>query len=323
MKKNILFVCLTLISVFSIAQTDFRTAIQEAEGIEFTEYWNIYKDEDGQQITDPRWKVNLVAAKNEFGTIVGIDAIDLETEKKHIEYRYTDDFLDHYGKPAFIRNPETKRAYAIIEGVLFEFEKMSEDGSNFSIDALWFPKKEQKESTEKVEETGKKKKLNLKGKMSQLKASMAGNPLINEFKEKDLDQMVKDYFAEMKSLQSKNPLTAQQKKEVAAMQQKVDHRDAEIKSKNAAYWNSDEGKRVRQQMREENGQATKWTVVNNTSSAVDLGINGQTKHLNPGDSWEVSCLSDVYYMRLEGTIWKQAGLIGNGNSNCGKTINLE
>ncbi|PCE64914.1 hypothetical protein [Sediminicola luteus] len=318
MKKQLLHWVIALTLTTTYAQTDFRSALLAADGIEFTEYWNIYKDDDGkQQITDPRYKVHLVAIENAFGKVVGFDAIDTSNDKKRLFYNYEDDRLDHYGKPAFITNIETKRGYALIEGVLFEFTGLETDGTGFTIDALWFPAG--KDTAGK-----KKKKLSFKEKLKRLKSQMGGgNPLVGAFMEKDLDQMVSEYFTQMKNLQEAHPLTPEEQNEVRAMTAKVDQRNAEIQSKNAAYWNSEEGKRVRQQMRADSGKATTWHIKNGRSSAVSVGINGQTKTLQAGETWTISCQSDAFFAHKESTQWVHDGLIGKGSENCGSTFTIQ
>ncbi|MCV6629041.1 MAG: hypothetical protein OIF50_04190 [Flavobacteriaceae bacterium] len=85
-------------------------------------------------------------------------------------YHYEDDRFNHYNKPAFITNIETRRGFAIMEGVLFEWTKLPLDVSKFNIAAFLVPTKSK---------DSKKKKKG--GFFKKLKVKMSGNPLIKEF----------------------------------------------------------------------------------------------------------------------------------------------
>lgn len=97
---------------------------------------------------------------------------------------------------------------------------------------------------------------------------------------------------------------------------------AEIKGKNDAYWQSEEGQAKLREIRESEGKPTKWIVKNESSKEVFVGTGGSSKSLAPGQSTTFFCNTDIYYLSKNGANFEKKGLLGKGSKWCGKTYTI-
>lgn len=302
MKKTVFFIVAGLLALTGFAQTDLATAIKTiGEDVQYSEYWNVQLGDGGKNIiSEKRWVVTLKSVMNRFGKFAGFDGIDTkEPGKKRIEYYYMYYTLDHYTHPAYMLNENGNVAHMIINGVLFQLTDFKGPES-FTIDKMWFPKVPKDRAKDPI-----------------FQGSGMG-----DMKSADLKKLIRDYLAGMKKIQDANPYSEQVQTEADAMVFSVDSTRIMWNQKNAAYWNSPEGKAKLASM-----QKPKVTVYNDTQGEV-LMCYGQGAYtvLKPGQKKTFSCDDGKIYkgkhrensQQLDSTGEVLLNLDGN---NCGTTIN--
>lgn len=316
-----------LMALTSFAQQSLYEAAEAYNGIEFKEYYSVTKDENGKNVfSGQRWIGTVSIAKNRFGKPVGIEVTETETGKKRITYSSRNDFADHYTMPAYTRGyGESASAIMIIDGVIFELSKTNEDMTKFKIDGVWVAKSSD-EGTEETSEDGKKMSLKEKAKAMKEKAqtAMNGGEKLSSLKETDLEQMIRDYVAAMKKIQQANPLSSEEKAEVAAMKFSNDSLTAAINAKNDAYWTSEEGQK---KLAEMNKAST--FLVNDLGGPVWICYGqGVSTELEPGEKIEFhySTGGNVYKgtqrPNTQQADYEFSDLMLNTRDYSGKTVNI-
>lgn len=302
MKKIFLAIVLSASAQIVDAQTDMITALKAADGLTYTEYWNIVPVAGGKNtIGEKRWVTTLHTVKNKFGQVVGFNCVDnKDTSEKRVRYDYMYYQFDHYTHPSYMTSP-ANHAWAMINGVLFQLEHFTSITS-FDIDAMWFPTVPKDKASDPMWKGSK---------MADMKSA-------------DLMKMVTDYFAEMKKIQEANPYSEDSQIQVAEMKFLVDSTKLAWDNTNAAYWNSDEGKKKLEELRGNSGKPTRKTIKNTANAGLTVIYdNGATSHINPGASSTFPCSENVYYAVKDekGNYTKKGQLITAKDADCGGTLN--
>jgi hypothetical protein len=295
--KTIINLAIILFSSFSLfAQQSMYEAAEACKDFTYQEYYSVTigNGPNGtNSISGDRYKGKLSLATNQFGKPAGIIMTNIEKNRNEIEYSFYHEKVDHYTHPAYIKSRKEKGyAYMIIDSIVFELKKVNADFSSYEIGGVWVPKLGKKTPAKSAE----KKKKSLKDKMKKFKektaTALGGGPVLKKLREADLKKMIDDYIAAMRKVQADHPLSAEEQKEVAAIDQAVVDKTASINAKNNAYWESEEGQRKLKEM----GQAP--TILVNDTGA-DFWIcygSGVSTLLKPGETqkFHYSTGSDVY-----------------------------
>lgn len=302
MKKIALLVLFAISAKISRSQIDMISALKTiGENVVYTEYMFVTTNAAGKNdITGKRYVATLKPALNRFGKIVGFDALSVKNpSEKNIEYYYMHGWFDHYTHPSYFIKPDSKNAYAIINGVIIKFEKFQSINS-FEITSMWFPKVPKDKSGE---------------------ALFQGSSM-GDFKNANLKQLITDYFTGMQKVQAANPLNETNQTEADAMKFAVDSTLITYKQANDKYWSSEEGQKKLAQMK-------KPRVILTNDTGADLGIchgQGVSTILKPGERKDFSCNDGKIYkgevvpnsVNLKRT---DKVLLDLNGTNCGAKIN--
>lgn len=210
---------------------------------------------------------------------------------------------NHYTKPSVIYNEDNYLGYVYIDGIMYALKgiKDPQNITSFKIDEIYvLMKAAQGEHT-------------------------SGKVALKEMKSRDHEAVIKQYLADMKKTQENATanFSEEVKNEIAIIEQAKIDKEAGIQAKNAAYWNSEEGKRKLGEMRQED-----VTLVNDTQGDLYLCYgSGAYKALKPGEKTTFSCLggkvnrgtlrpnNNSQYDKTDNVL---LDLDGN---NCGRTVN--
>lgn len=318
---SILFSLCTLLS-FGQAESQFKTLENLGEGAIFTEYWSIQKAEGKFSGTKKSDKQELKLENNMHGKLSSFFLTDIGSDKPDANMGFGWLEPNHYSEPSTFHSSRHSKAYTILNGVFYGLSGV-EDPNNitdFTIKYMFV-------ADAKNTEGGEKKKLSLKEKMAALKAMSKAGGFPIDLQDKDHYALLKAYFAEMKVKQKKATanFSAETKKEIAIIAQAAADKKAGNKAKNAAYWNSEEGKRV---LAKGNGGSDKnWVTIKNTSSnrIYVINENGTSSPISAGGSNKFKCNSNLYHCSKDAhnTYKVKGSLIYSANAKCGGTISIK
>lgn len=321
MKKITTLLLMTAITVFSFAQQNLFESLAEYNGVTFTKYRH-YESDGVHKISDPSTKAKVNILNNEFGKPIAFELEKTDGSGLKFEYNYKFDKTDHYTEPAFLWSYRNlKDAFMMVEGYLFQFDYAAEDLSKYGFVAVWIP-----ETAKEGAEEGSKKG-GFKAKLAGALGGGLPDPKVKELLDMDITQMLEDYLSDMKTKQQNTKYTAQELNEIAAMELAIENDDARIKAANNEYWASDEGQAKIKEWNKKSGSSSsssmeKYTVVNTGSSSVKLRVNGDARTLNPGDTWELHCGTELFYSQKGENGVEIGKLITDGKSSCGGNFNL-
>lgn len=313
---------MAFITINANSQTDFFSSLENL-GLE-TEYkvYAIHKTSDGYGLETRSYKIKFEIVKNKFDRPEGIIGKKPEDGKEMIRHSHEYTWPDHYTTPAYIRNKTSfKATFLVIDSVIYEVWEMAEDASSFKVKTIYLP--QFKNSSAKDED----KKMSFKEKMAAAKSFVKGATAemkyLSALEKMDHEKIIKDYISSMKKIQPE--LTSEEKKELEEIKADIVKFNEEGRKKNDAYWASEEGQATLKKWNKESGKADKWVVVNQKSTNVLVGINGMHKELKPGESWELNCINNLYYVVQDPNTYNfsRTTLIANGKDHCGGTYYLK
>lgn len=328
MKKTVTLILLTLFTLGSYAQKNLFENLNPFEGQEFKVFHIKYNSiEERFYIQESDYEKNVIIniAKNGANKPVGLNFLDAasKSEKEIISYKANHSKLDHYTQPAYAYTDlNGKDTYLMIGDIFFAIEYASEDMSEYGdrsgYGKAYVPLSVLNKKTEKTEGETEKKKVSFKDKFKNLmETPIGGTPLPEALKQiksrEEFEAKINNYLAEMRKKQAANPYTAQDKKEMAAMDKEAADIKAGIQKANNDYWQSEEGQRVLG-----NG-SNMYTVKNTTGKPVSiLEENGTSHYLMSNDSYKIFCDQPVYLKSDSGS----KTLISSGKNVCGQTISF-
>jgi hypothetical protein len=328
MKKNFLFAIALIVSTFSIAQTDLFTALNNFGADTEYKVYRMYKSGDGYELESWENKIKFEVINNKFGKPAGLRGAYSKTGKEVVSDNLRYKNVDHYSKPAFIREQNGfKETHIVVDSIVYMLWDMKEDGSSFTIKRIYLPKLNSAPKEEGKKLTMKEKMAAAKGALNDAKAEMK---LLGEIKKMDHEKKIKDYIASMKAAQP--ALTAQEKKEIAEIEADYAKEDAEGEKKNAEFWASEQGQRIlKERNKDSNNGGGKCTIINDLSSEqqskyndVRLAFTGYSiaaTQIGKGQSLEVDCDDVKVYVGVHASTEKQRFLF-NTEGMCGQTIRL-
>lgn len=289
--KKIGLLCLMGLSSLTLhAQSvDQFTALEGiGEGSVFKLYWGIASSNGATTGEGYSTQYELKWERDVPHRGTAIRMCEVGTDKERINSGFGWLEGNHHTKPSvFSGNQNT---YVYINGLMYNLKNISDPNaiSSFKIEEIYVLMKPAKTTTD------------LNGKVA-----------VKEMKTRDHEAVLKQYFADMKTIQDEATakFTDKEKDEIAMREQaKVDRKNG-IQAKNAAYWNSEEGQRKLSEMRKQD-----ITLVNDTKSELYLCFgSGAYKALKPGEKATFSCNGGKVY---RGT------LRPNNNSQYDRTDNL-
>jgi len=284
---------------FSQGQLDALKAI--GEGSQFRGYWGVTTEKGvttGQigQDLELKFKNNVVEKMSSFTlNTPGTDS-----------YFPNDGFgwlePNHLTQPSLEHSDRHNIGYAYIDGIIYVLENVKD------------PKKI---TTFKME----KFYLLMKPAEGEHKS---GKVLIKEMKTRDHIGVIKAYLIEMIAVQEKataNFTDDEKRNEMIIKQAKIDEENG-VKAKNAAYWNSEEGKKNLGEMNQ-----AKVTLLNDTGSPIYLCYGqGASSTIKPGEKMEFSCTSGKVYKgtpRANSTQHDKTDkvVLSLDGKGCGNTVN--
>jgi hypothetical protein len=263
------------------------------------------------------------------GTIYGFRAVDAETGEKVYSQSELSDYgrFDSYPNASHIKHTYTKKGFAIIGDFFFVNDEMS----NFSMDYTMQIYVRVGSGDVKADDSKKKKKK--KGFLSKLKnlATMSFGPEHDRFKTTNLDQMIKEYRAAMKTKQAA-PISGKDKAAMAEIERTRKAGDDEIKRYNDSIIATPAHQRMlkhREDMKTMKSNNI-VTLKNNTGRTFYVGRSGSRNKgtkIGSGDSTSWNCDTDAYMQTVS-----QAGgsnvytstnsNVYRSNSGCGNTVNI-
>ena len=318
MKKTLLLLFLSAFSL-SFAQTDLFTALQKF-GTD-TEYkvYRMYKSGDGYELDSWENKIKFEIIKNKFGKPAGLKGFYAKTGKVVVHDNLEYKVVDHYSKPAFLRERiNFKETHIVVDSIVYMLWNLEEDGSSFTIKRIYLP---QLNSAKKEEG----KKLSVKEKMAaaknSLKSAKAEMDYLGAIQKMDHVQKIKDYIAAMKA--SQPPYTAQEKKEMAEIAEDLQRRNEEGEQKNAEFWASEQGQRI---LNEGKDSDAAWvSIQNETGQRLQVITQlGTSSHISSGSSSNFKCNTNVYYCHKDefGNFTQRGSLLYEAGSQCGGSITV-
>lgn len=335
MKRNYFILSLLLIFVCgsSLAQQDQLTQLKAfEEGKLFKVYYGVEKTETGYTASALSTKYSIKYEYDIVENLSAFEGLSEESGKSMINACFGWLKPNHYTKPSMFHSDSHNKGYIIYDGLIYFISGVKDplNITDFEIDNIWVPVKSKEDKNDENAES--KKKVSMKEKMAALKAGLtegAGAP--KEIKDKDHYALLKKYIADMKPIQAKatENFTAEEKAAVAAVEKGDADYAAEVKRKNAAYYQSDEYKAVKERnehFAESNAEDAKSevTLKNATGELVMFGnsVNSKGGLVNPGSSATCTCKEDVYiYMEVNG-VYKRSRLVNSANTNCQAVIEV-
>lgn len=207
---------------------------------------------------------------------------------------------NHHTQPSVFHSTSHKTAYVFIDGILYKLENVKDPNNitTFLLESFFI-------LTKPSTGTHKSKK-----------------ELVKEIKTRDHVAAIRTYLAEMKEVQEKATanFTDEEKNEIAIIEQAQIDKDNGIKAKNAAYWNSPEGKAVL--AKGNKNSDNKMTVKNTGKKEVVLYADKGTIRISGGASQTFTCGDKIYHCSQgAGGTWNVKGaIVADGSKNCGKTV---
>jgi len=208
---------------------------------------------------------------------------------------------NHLTKPSAYFNDAV--AYVYINGLLYKLINIKDPNNitSFKIDAIYTLMKP------------------IQG------VDLSGKLAIKEMKTRDHQAVIKQYLAEMMTIQETATanFTDEEKNKLVMREQAKADKAAGIQAKNAAYWNSEEGQRVLAKSRQ-----AEVTLVNDTQGSVYLCYGqGAYYDLKPGQKKTFACSGGTVY---RGTLRPNNSsqydktnnvLLELNGKDCGRTVN--
>ncbi len=296
------------------AQESFFEAIEKLEGQDFQDYHSSSKIEGkdghyrpGGENTLLTFKIERLASGRPYN-LIATDKTSGRGASICDQLGYWS--IDHQTYPAYVTHNYTGDVYLFFNGMLLEIKGLSDDGLSFKdIGTITAIVKEVEESTESEE--APKKKMSMKEKLAAAKAKMSASgasPMKKEIMDMNLDELVTEYLAQMKAKQ-KSADAAQEVTYVAEMKATAEMRLAERQ-------------KVSQELSQKMSERDSYTIVNETGSELTFVSFGGVPHcvLQPGESKEFDCHTDMYSPVPKGNSYEAGELIYNAEDNCNKTI---
>jgi hypothetical protein len=290
-------------------QLDVLTEI--GEGTLFKKY-DIYKKEGNWTGRSYETKYETKFVRNMHGKLSAFYMATEGTDKKNVNVGFGWLEPNHYTQPSVFHAPDHKYAYVYLDGLFYGMSKVNDplNVDNFKLEHVYIP---QNAGGKAPAEEGKKK-MTMKEKLAATKAKMKAGGIPAAITGKDHEAIIKKYIADMKPVQDKatSNFTAQIKGEIAA----IEKGGEELEAKRVEQW----GERQKE-LAEIRGNEKVYTIKNTGKSTLEL-YYGVSFSLRPGDSKTINCSQDVHYAERSGSTVKAGGLVADGSSSCGKTINV-
>lgn len=291
---NLILAFTLLISTLNLfAQKDLHSQLMEiGEGQVYKAYWGISKTDGKYSGEAFSTKYKIKFEQDIVGNLSAFKGIKEEgtDEKTNSGFGWLKP--NHYTKPSMYWSDRHAMGYVFIDGLIYCLEDVKDplNVTDFTIDEIWVPvlapgtKGEEETKSEEP-----KKKVSMKEKMANLKKSLAeasgGTP--KEIADKDHEAIIKKYLNDMVAIQKEATanFTDKNKSDIDAVEKGDEAYAAEVKKKNAEFWNSEHGQKVLGEMQQED-----ITIYN------DLGFEALLRYgsnisvfLEPGESLKVSC----------------------------------
>ncbi len=268
MKKGLIAI-FTLISMSFSAQQGQLEALQEiGNGTELKAYYAIKKEGDKYTAAplDSKYKMEFV--NNMHDKLSTFKLVYADDGKMVINSGFGWIFPNHYTQPSMFVS-DNGYAYLYLNEILYGLKGVK-SADNFNIEKIYI-------SAAKKEPA---KKMTMKEKLAALKAGVATPAIITD---RDHHTIIKEYLNAMLPIQKEATanFTATEKAEIAAIQQGDADHDAEVKNKNAAFWNSEQGQKKLADMNQ-----APTILKNDTGSAIWICHGSSSTKIPAGASEE-------------------------------------
>lgn len=342
MKNTLVILLASFCSMLSFGQSNIFEQLEKHQGEQYKKFRINYSPSekrlkfDDRFSNDPYNKVVIFIQRNNAGRPMNLEIQNVSSSNSPSKYsptfRHT--VYDHYTQPSFIGSSlNGKDTYVTVDGILFEIKKananMTSYGDRGGYGFAYVPMSIAKNKAGDEKGKNPKKKLSFKEKMKAKLNKLSLDNLIGRpsvFKELNsreaFETYINSYLKSMKAKQAKFPLTAQDKKEIAAMKSGAEMEKANINKANKDYWNSEEGQRVLAKGNN-NKKGNKYYVKNTGANTIEVGGNGYTYSISPGSTKEFICDKAIFYKVKEGSSWKTGSQISDGKNVCGKTLTIQ
>ena len=248
--KHIILIFIALITSNSFAQkTLFETLEAHGKDAVYTPYHTFYRNGDKEKgyYTEgsKSEKVHLKIFRTASGVPMGIHVMKVSDNSRidHATTEYDDTKMDHYPLVSSITKP--RESFLAIDNMAFFLRYFNnEDGSFQEINTIYVLDEPNKTESNKTEKKG--------GFFNKIKATAvknytkAGKTDDNQkaFMAINLDEKITNHWKALKNKQKNYKRTAKDEKEYADIVEFIVEKYKKIDSKNAAYWNSPEGKKT-------------------------------------------------------------------------------
>ena len=337
MKNNNIILVLVLLITTSITyaqQSIFEAIEANGEDATYIQYGSIYKKDDGSYDVQSKLKtVNLKLYRTLGGIPMGVHVIDVATNKRidHKSEEYKNVLMDNYAAPAFLRDINYYDAFLMVDNMMFEIDRLQDDGSYRGIDAIYVLEGTADTSTK--EEKPKKKKgffNKLKDKVADTYGKDAGRDDNQKMLATiDLENKIATYFAAMKSRQARES-SALAKSNKDAIWGFKHNKYTKLNRHNDSLIKNDPGYRKAYQDRLNGGVANGQVSLKNTTGSDVLIISGESNtskmSLSSGQSKNWNCYSDAYIGRENNdgssTTYTAIKKIYSAKSKCEGTVSF-
>ncbi len=341
MKTIKLFAFFLTLSITANAQQSFFETIK-AHGPDATYqvYGDLYKNDKGepaaQEVTSYK---NVIEKHTQQGVLSGITVNKvLDDGKIALEQNYNGSNISAIKQVGFpntsiLHHTGYNRGYVAFDNYIFFLHGISDDQTNFSeIRSFMILDGSASAADTKKKKKGKFWKQLKEATLNQRPSGEGSSAEYADLMAKDPEKLVRDYLKKMKAKQASYTMTSQDRKNHDILINGAKEYDALVKSKNDAYWKSEEGQAILRNRRLANGasQANNVTLRNTSGSTVFVGTNGSNNRgteISPGSSASWSCSQDAYIQQVTKvsntrSFKSTSTRVYRANSGCGNTVSI-